>query len=128
MKIISPLTLLIVPLIGSLIILSYPYSSSPRAENLLKFSSSSPAFESPAVTTLAPLNMAAGSSKGGIAGKVITPALAFVDDYRRAAKELAHPFLSARKDIIEQVRTRPTYVGDNSTLKKIAIITSLVNF
>ena len=95
MNIISPLTLLIVPLIGSLIIVSYPYFT----------------------------------DKGSTLARVTRPALltgSTPSQVTRAFVPAANARLpSARSEELIQM---PMTDKKNSNLKKIAIITSLVNF
>ena len=102
MNIISPLTLLVVPLIGSLIILSYPYMSYKYSERF-------------AVNLERPLKQAKS---------LIVPVL-------KNEKELY--FIEEQKAekenfLIKELVEKPLLEKQNSNLKKIAIITSLINF
>jgi hypothetical protein len=101
MSIINPLTLLVIPLIGSFIILSYPFSGaviSAKGSGV------------PGITKapFLPLAQHSGPSTGKEAQS-------------RDESSIQCPSL---KELIE----KPVTAKNNSNIKKIAIITSLINF
>jgi|ERR1700744_1469621 len=94
MNIISPLTLLIVPLIGSLIIVSYPYFTDKETTGIL------------------------AKETGPFRKRLLTGP---------APSQVTRAFALGRERSEELIQM-PMIDKKNSNLKKIAIITSLVNF
>ena len=99
MNIISPLTLLIVPIVGSLIIVSYPYNSAPPY--------------------LHPLNRTTALRKGE---KVV------LNNLSMQALAIGNGDAPVKANALNELIDMPITETKNSSLKKIAIITSLINF
>lgn len=110
MNIISPLTLLIVPLIGSLIIVSYPYLTDKDTFPLSFAYKSRPAYASSYTAVPSALQEEA-----------IVRTTALAED-KKLSEALALP------GALKQIPLSLAQAKTNSSLKKIAIITSLVNF
>ena len=92
MNIISPLTLLVIPIIGSLVILSFPHLTSSIA---------------PVLNTKSEVMVAEGMIRPGQSGE---------------------RSVSVNTGALNELKQIPTTDKNNSSLKKIAILTSLVNF
>jgi|ERR1700742_87942 len=123
MKIISPLTLLIVPLIGSLIIISFPYltdkdkkvyCSAAVGDQVYNPRLTQAATVYLSLTPLAPQRRLASNEKTEIGN----------GQHDSVSALLAKKSASAINELIQI----PVTEKKNSNLKKIAIITSLVNF
>lgn len=125
MNIISPLTLLIVPLIGSLIIIAYPYLTYPftLADRMVTSgavkNSSLPAALAQAVPKPNVTNLPLGG-RTHLAYAEQPTGIMQVDDLP--------PTSVAAIGVSDELKQMPLIDKKNSQLKKIAILTSLVNF